>query len=137
MSQDLQKAYHEALYKVHTPQNNLILKVGERNQDLIDLLMQNKTEEWAYITASNPQSKLLSDEENRNRNEHLHSILRREKYLYFDGEGCSQDGSWPAEKSYLILGISEKDAIHLARQFNQAGILIGTSSGVPVLRLLD
>lgn len=137
MSQELLKAYHQALYVVFIESGEMVLKVGERNPALIDLLQRKQTENWAYLTAANPRSQLLSDEENQSRNQHLESILEKQKYLYFKGEGRSAQGNWPSEKSFLVLGISEKEAIHLARQFNQAGLLIGTSSGVPVLRILE
>lgn len=136
MSQELLKAYHQAIYAVHLPNGEMILKVGERSQNLIELLHGQQSEAWAFITGANPRSQLLSEEENQSRNQQLVALLKKEKYVFFEGEGRSSDGNWPSEKSFLVLGISEKEAVHLARHFNQAGLLIGTSSGVPVLRML-
>jgi len=137
MSQELLKAYHQALYAVHLPTGEMILKVGERNQNLIELLNGQQAEAWAFITGANPKSQVLSEAENRSRNEQLIAFLKKEQYVFYEGEGRSFDGNWPSEKSFLVLGISEKEAVHLAKHFNQAGLLIGTSSGVPVLRMLE
>ncbi len=136
MAQDLLKAYYQALYGVRLSTGEITLKVGERNQRLIDLLQQYQFSDWAYLTAANPKSELLNDEENNLRNQNLTLILNKEKYLYFEGEGRSSQGTWPAEKSFLVLGISAKKACQLGKCFQQNAILIGTSLGIPVLRIL-
>jgi hypothetical protein len=136
MSEELLKAYRQALYFAETPQGEIQLKVGERSPELIGLVQQQQCDDWAYITAANPKSEILSEEENSSRNKELESLLNKERYPFFSGLAKSPDDSFPAEKSFLVFGISEKEAVKLAEKFNQAALLLGTSTGVPILRFI-
>jgi hypothetical protein len=136
MSEELLKAYRQALYFVETPKGQILLKVGERSPDLIDLIQQQNCDNWAYITAANPKSEILSEEENRLRNTELETLLSKDRYAFFKGVAKSPEDSFPAENSFLVFGISEKEAVKLAEKFNQAALLLGTSTGIPVLRFI-
>ena len=136
MTEELLKAYRQALYTVEIPSGVMTLRVGERNEALIELLSQENLTDWAYITAENPQSKILSQEENAERNAKLESMLKSKNYCFFNGEGRSVDGSWPVEKSFLVLGILEKEALDLGQKFQQSAILLGGLTGVPILRFI-
>jgi hypothetical protein len=122
------QAYLQAIYKVYTPSLTFELKVGEGSTSLEALLLKEKTELWALLTAANPQSKILSEEENAQRNSELEKLLRQEQYRLFPGENIDPQGIWPVEKSFLVLGISEKQAIHMAKLFNQKALLLGKSN---------
>lgn len=71
----------------------------------------------AIITAWNPLSKLLSEEENSKRNKKLHDSIFN--YTFLDALGQGANTSWPAEKSFLILGINKKSAEKLAVKYEQ------------------
>jgi|GEM_PF-2768736 len=77
---------------------------------------------WALITAHNPLPQILSTEENRRRNEALAALLDRQGYRYFPALGKGKD--WE-EESFLIVGITRSEALHLARAFGQLAILWG------------
>lgn len=136
MSESLVKAYQQAIYSVDGTDGIFELRVGERSGDLIILLSEAQLECWAYITAENPGSELLTSEQNNQRTESLKAHLKKEDFPYFCGEGRSPENSWPPEKSFLILGISETEAVELAQTFGQKALLIGGISGVPVLRVI-
>ncbi|MFM8316305.1 MAG: DUF3293 domain-containing protein [Deltaproteobacteria bacterium] len=136
MNESLLKAYQLALYRVKGAGIEFELRVGERSQDLKELLNQHQVETWAFVTAANPQSQVLTEQENIRRNQELEKLLIRDGYVYFTGESCSADGGWPVEVSFLILGISETEALRLASQFQQKAILFGGSSGIPLLKFL-
>ncbi|PJZ59756.1 hypothetical protein CH376_22045 [Leptospira adleri] len=93
------------------------------NPTLDVFLKEQGKEEWAYLTASNPESEILSEAENKDRN----TLLRRElnAFSVFEGEGRGQDPNWIPESSFLVLGISEKRAILLGKKFQQNAILAG------------
>lgn len=58
MIDNLIQAYKNTKYKVFKP--NLIIEIGVMNNDPNDLLAKNNAIEWAYITAFNPYSKVLT-----------------------------------------------------------------------------
>jgi len=136
MSDSLVKAYQQAIYSVGGTDSLFELRVGERSSALIALLSNFQVESWAYITSENPGSELLTSDQNKQRTQSLEAHLKTEGYRYFLGEGRSPDNSWPPEKSFLILGISENEAVGLAQTFGQKAFLMGGISGVPVLRVL-
>lgn len=136
MADSLVKAYQTAIYSVESPQKNFTLKVGESCEPLIDLLTHAKVQTWAYVTAENPGSHLLTPQENAERSALLEKLLKEQGYLYYVGKSGSHDGSWPLEQSFLVLGILEADAVGLAQRYQQKALLIGGPCGVPVLKLL-
>ena len=137
MESEVLKAYRVALYEVYTESGNFVFKVGERSPELIALLKSFSTECWAYLTAENPQSHILSSEENAVRTERLEQRLKERGFQFLKGQGRSLDHSWPPENSFLVLGVAEKEAVELAVEWNQKALLIGGSSGVPVLKVVS
>jgi hypothetical protein len=80
---------------------------------------------YAYITAFNPGSSRLTDEENHARQSELINIVRQLAHPAFPGEGIGDDGVWPPEQSVLVLGIEYAAAVQLGRQFGQRAIVFG------------
>lgn len=118
---DLIEAYNSTSYNVFKPKLSIIL--GKNNPKVDMLLEKYKCTEWAYITAHNPNSKVFSDQENIDRHKHLKKDLSN--YSTFAGEGVGMDSTWTPERSFLILGISEMEAIKLGRKFEQKAIVVG------------
>jgi hypothetical protein len=132
-SDDLFDSYRRTTYSAETPLGTIRLRVGERNEDLAELLKRYGTTCWAYVTAFNPGSHILTTDENLERQSRLEDILIREGLTFFTGEGLGDDPAWFPEKSVLILNNSRLRAIHLAREFGQNAILVGGESAVPEL----
>lgn len=107
------------------------IRINQFNQELNELLKLNDCKTWAYITAYNPFSKIISDNENKLRNKKLESQLS--EFKIYNGRGCGIDGNWPQEESFLILGIARNDAIELGEKFEQNAIVIGSIDAVPEL----
>lgn len=131
------KAYLQAIYRVHAPHITFELKVSEKSDSLDALLLNKKTVTWALLTAANPQSELLSEKENAQRNAKLEKLLRQEKYLLFPSENIDPQGAWPVEKSFLVLGISEEQAIQVAKLFNQKALLFGKRNESVKLKYIE
>ena len=89
------------------------------------MLHEHQCDTWSYITASNPASELLSDDENRSRNRELAAHLKSQDLVFYRGEGVGSDSTWPAQTSFLILGIDRDAAMHLGRHFGQNAIVCG------------
>jgi hypothetical protein len=130
---ELIEAYNATEYKVYSPA--IIIIVGQLNKELDKLLLENNETEWTYITSCNPYSRDCSEYENKN---YYESLLQHvSDYKYYEGEGQGIDTTWPAEKSILIIGISESQAIQIGNKYNQNAIVLGKYEQAAELKLLD
>ena len=132
MNPELRSAYLRTTFRVFEPA--IDIQVGKINADLNDLLEKNQQEEWAFITAWNPYSQNLSENENVQR----HAALTKDLELYtcYDGEGVGEDPAWKPERSLLILGISRIDASALGVKYKQNAIVMGSKRSVAELVVL-
>ena len=125
---ELFDSYRRTTYIAQTPLGEIRLRVGVRDEKLAMLLEFHEAEEWAFITAFNPGSQLLSVEENLSRQRRMDEKLRDAGWRCFPGEGVGDDANWSAEQSVLVLGIDRPRAVELAREFGQNAILAGDES---------
>ena len=133
MNDDLFEVYRRTTFSAETPLGPVHLRVDQRNEILFQLLLRDAAISWAYVTAFNPGSQPLANEENLQRQRQLEDLLRRDGLVFFSGAGVGDDKQWPPEASVLILGISQSRAIELAREFGQNAILAGGADAVPEL----
>ena len=125
MDKLLDAAYRATSYVVDAPEGRFTLRVGERSPPLDDLLARCGTCAWAFVTACNPGSQMLSPTENHRRQEKLLQAVAAAGHPCCPGQGKGDDGAWPAEASLLIIGIDPVAACTLGRRFGQKAILIG------------
>jgi Protein of unknown function (DUF3293) len=118
-------AYRRTTYVAHTSNGDIRINPGRRSPALDGLLNEHRLREWAYLTAYNPASRRLAEEENVRRQRELVDAVRDRGLTFLDGEGIGDDARWPAEPSILILGIESDDARALGRQFGQLAIVVG------------
>lgn len=133
MSSDLVLSYLKTNFTVFSPK--IEIKIGTISDELNALLLLKNKQDWAYITASNPYSQILSDEENNERHEQLKETVK--EYIVFEGEGVGEDPKWKPEISLLILGITKEDAISIGNQFQQNAIIVGALNKKSELVLLQ
>ena len=103
------------------------------NPLLQQLLLNNSSESWAFITACNPYSVMQNEDVNTLLNTQLERYLLEKQYLFFKGMGVGDDDSWEAEASFMVLDIRKEDAIKLGKQFKQNAIVIGVIGNSPEL----
>jgi hypothetical protein len=125
-------AYNFTEYHVFGPE--IVLRIGEHNPLLDSLLDQYHQQEWAFITAFNPQSVILSDDENKLRHAQLKDAVIN--YKSFEGEGVGENPPWKPERSLLVIGISESKAMDIGKAFNQNAIVMGRIHSPAELLLL-
>ena len=126
---DLWHAYEQTQFYVRECAPELCIRIGSHHEQLDEMLLENNCDTWSYITASNPASELLSGAQNAGRNRELVELLRSQDLVFYRGEGIGSDPTWPAEASFLILGISREAAMQLGRQFGQNAIVCGKRDG--------
>jgi Protein of unknown function (DUF3293) len=112
------------------------LRVGGRSAALDQLLTSHRTQTAVFITASNPYSRTTSERENAEANSRLQTDLIKVSIAVLDGYGQGDDGEWPAEQSFLAIGITRNDAEALGRRYKQNAMVWIGSSFVPELVML-
>jgi hypothetical protein len=121
MNQELLEAYSKTKFVVFN--SEIVIEIGKRNFLVEELLAEKGFNCSAFITAFNPFSQILTDDENHNRHLELLSLVK--DYIVFEGEGRGEDATWKPEKSLLILGISRENARNLGTYFEQNAIVFG------------
>jgi hypothetical protein len=126
---ELLRAYEETDYIV-SDDPPLVLRVGEQNDDARILLASFGVSTAVFLTAWNPGSEKLSEDENLDRQMELLSEIEARRLNYLVGYG--ERDEW-REYSYLILGIDRQDASDLALKFEQNAYVWLDDTGVPTL----
>ncbi len=130
-------AYRRTRFCADTVQGRVVIRVGETCPQLDALLCATGCARWAYLTAFNPGSVRLTDDQNHARQRELEDAVRQLQHLMFLGEGIGDDGTWPPEPSILVLGIEREAAVQLGRQFHQSAIVCGERGGPAALILCE
>lgn len=122
----LEAAYRSTDYRVEdAPGGPFAIRVGQACPELDRLLAEMGEADWAYVTACNPGSVRLADDENARRTAELEALVRAGGWRFFRGHGVGRDGGWPPEPSLLILGMVETEEIDLGRRFGQNAVVAG------------
>ncbi len=100
------------------------------------LLKHNNCESAIYLTAWNPFSQTLNEAQNRLRQIDLEKDISDLRLSYLRGYGKGDIGTWPAEPSILILGLSLESGKLLAQKYEQNAFLWCDKNAVPELILM-
>jgi len=133
MNPELFEAYKNTTYRVYLPLGEIDIRIGVMNLLLHELLLNNNSESWAFISACNPYSVVQNADVNTFLNTQLKSYLSEKKYLFFKGIGVGEDDSWEPEASFMVLNIGIEAAVKLGRQFKQNAIVVGVIGNSPKL----
>ena len=133
MNPELFEAYKNTTYRVYLPLGEIDIRIGVMHLLLHELLLNNNSESWAFISACNPYSVVQNADVNTFLNTQLKSYLSEKKYLFFKGIGVGEDDSWEPEASFMVLNIGIEAAVKLGRQFKQNAIVVGVIGNSPKL----
>jgi len=135
LDKDLISAYEVTNFHVKSDPA-FILNVNKVSEDLKTLYKQSRVDSAVFITAWNPYSKSLSNEENQLRNNDLENELNLRSLRFINGFGQDPQGQWPGEESFLVLGISLEASKKLGAQFEQNAIVWADRDAISQLVLL-
>lgn len=124
--QELVEAYRRTTFDAATPQGTVEIRPEQVSEDLEQFLDAGGLETWAHVTAYNPRSVRLTDDENARRHDDLRRALEVLGFAHYPGTGRGDDG-W-TEPGFLVLGISREDAAQLGEEFDQNAIVFGVRS---------
>ncbi len=123
MEPSLYKAYQQAVYVVVYKGLEKQIKVAVHSIWLDELLTEFDVKNAVFITAFNPKSIILSDEENRINNLSLKNQIKQSGYQYLNGYSTNQTRSWPKEEFFLVFDVNLEKAQELTKLFNQNAYL--------------
>lgn len=129
----LSRAYRATTYRVQTGTDSFDLRVGSASAALVATLAAEKQACFALISAENPRSGIFRDQENRRCTKALQDLLTTEGLPHFAARNIADQGDWPVELSFLVLGCSIESAMRIGHRFEQAAILTGGADGRPEL----
>jgi hypothetical protein len=132
---DTLQAYRETHYKVLEGLPTT-LRVDAVCPELLLLHARYRAHCSAFITACNPLGERVATPLNALRQEALRTELARRKLEAIRGIGQHPTNQWPAEPSFLVLGIARRAARALGHQFEQNAIIWAGPDAVPELVLL-
>lgn len=133
---ELVAAYRATEYQVLSSTHPFVLRIGQQSENLVHLFAQTGKTGATFITAENPFSQTTTMQENAANQARLRQDLTAAKAIIFEGYGQGKDPAWPAEASYLAIGISREQACELGRKYLQNAIVWIDADGVPELVLL-
>jgi hypothetical protein len=131
-------AYQDTDYIVSVRQGHFVLRIGQVSPELQALYAETGQDSAVFITAFNPEGALQADALNQATHEALRNALSALTDHVFEGEGrgTQNNAGWPAEKSFLALGIGQEESARLGRQFRQDAVVRAGADGVPHLLIL-
>lgn len=133
---ELIAAYLYTEYRAFAEKGDMVLRIGEPSAELAGLFARTGRSGAAFITAENPFSQALPAEENAARQAALCSDLTALGATIYEGEGRGEDPSWPAEASFLVVGLARNQACELGRKYQQNAFVWVGCDAVPQLNLL-
>jgi hypothetical protein len=129
------KAYEATNFHVSV-NPEFILNINNPSGELQGIYKIHHLNCAAFITAWNPFSKPLSKTENIERNAKLKQELTNQCYLLLDGYGQHPLKEWPAEDSFLVLGLDLEQAKALGVKYEQNAVVWCDYDSIPKLILL-
>ena len=128
----LWEAYEKTHFIVQSTQE-FVLKIGQYSEELKQLFTNRNLSTAAFITAYNPFSQQLPDDENLERQEKLVKEIQSRGLNLLQGLGQDPDHKWEGEPSLLILDIALEAAKKLARTYEQNAFVWCDESCTPQL----
>lgn len=136
ISLDLIASYKTADYQVIVNTDVITLHIDQYSASLHQLLIKSDHQCAVFITAFNPLSQVQSSQINLTHNAQLRKALTQYTNLVFEGISTDPLKLWPAEQSFLALGIDLKTAKTLGKQLDQNAITWIDADAIPRLILL-
>lgn len=130
------QSYIAAHYQAEIDSDILTLHIGQYCEPLSKLMKKSGTQCALYITACNPHNQIQPPEINQTANYQLRNHLLRHSSYIFTGKSLDPAVKWPAEPSFLALGIDLTTSKTLGKQFDQNALVWVDKNVIPRLILL-
>ncbi len=130
----LRVAYEASVVELAWPGGRALLRPGERLRgELLPAWLRPPSAPALYVvTAWNPRSVVLSDDENARRDVLLRGLLRASGIRFVDAIGRSEDRAW-REPGVALVQTTEEAALRIARRFDQHAIYVIDADGIRII----
>lgn len=129
-------AFQKTIYTIEVGVEKISFSIGVRSNELKNIFRDKNEKTGIFITAFNPYGQIQNDDMNEVSNKKLLFDLQKlAKYVYL-GQGADPTGNWPAEASFLALGVDIKTSKELGEKYHQDAIIWIEEDAVPELLLL-
>lgn len=132
---DTVRAYLETEYHVFG-EPAFTLQVGEPSPALLAAHRRWRVQCSALLTACNPLSGMVDEAANVLRQDALGRELSRLGFACLEGVGRHPSNGWPAEPSFLVMGLNLDTARNFGTRFDQNAVVWNAADAVPQLILL-
>ena len=137
IAKNLISGYRGTDYQIGAGADSISLRIDQYSEPFAKFLIMSSGQSCAaIISADNPYSQRLSNEENLIAHESLRNFLRQHPYPMIKSLNIDPTDLWPAEKSFFVLGLDLSTAKLLGQQFKQNAIVWIGSDAIPRLILL-
>jgi hypothetical protein len=141
---ELEDAYRSSLYVFdavpvngeESEDGSVVLKIDTASPALHALHRRHAVDCSCFITACNPFSQRLDEQTNLRRQEMLAAELRSRSLVFLPGAGRHPTNGWPAEPSFLVLGLALEASKNLGRHYEQNAMVWAGTDAVPRLVIL-
>ena len=133
---ELIEAYRATEYVCGLGHDAFVLRIGVPSSPLAALYSSVGVSSAAYLTACNPKSEPQDAEANAEAHMRLGAELVAAGYQPVEGVAQDPAEHWPAEHSYLVLGITIHAAREIGRRYGQNAVVWTGADAVPELLLL-
>ena len=126
------EAYENTNYYIYHD-TEITINIAKKNIDLINLFKDKNLISASIITAYNPFSKIMTEEQNLSAQLQLKKMIEDSNLSYLDAIGQDIKKEWLGEPSFFIENISKENAIKLGKKFNQNAIVWVDKNLIPEL----
>ncbi len=106
--------------------------VDVEGDDVSPVELARREGPFVILTADNPYSRVLSDDENNRRRSELHDLLHRHALIHRPTLARDPAGLFPSEKGFAIWGLAEDSVAAWARAFDQHAVYEVNPDGLVV-----
>ncbi|WP_017925828.1 DUF3293 domain-containing protein [Thioalkalivibrio sp. HL-Eb18] len=122
---ELARAYSATHYRIELPGQAFVLRIGERDPGLETCLQTEGWSQASLLTAWNPRSRIVPEQENRERHARIARELEQAGWSCWPTLHRDPTGYWPDEPGYCVLGMGAADLDPWLVAFDQnAAVLI-------------
>ena len=132
ISADLICAYEAAHYWVDFPTGRIVLKIGQPFASVDGFAGRSRL---AIVTACNPFSTVLGEDENAERQALLIEAVEAAALEWFHAAGVDPKEAWTPEPSLAILAPSDEQLDSWMEAFGQNAVVVAEAGGLAALRL--
>ena len=129
------EAYAQTEFSVDA-QPAFTLYIGQYCALLKQVMTQARVNTCLFITACNPYSQSLTDDDNAQRTKQLESDINLRGLQYLTGMGQHALHDWPGEASFLVLGVSPDISKDLGQAYEQNAVVWSDADAIARLWLL-